>query len=112
MQPPLPVKSGFEKSTVASPKVLGEIAPSPPLSSAGIALVLIDPVAMPPALRFVRLPQHGTLFEASHCEPAPAVTHFDSHSVGLVPPCERSYWISRSFVVRTGVTPLADSTFD
>ena len=36
------------------------------------------------------------------------VTHADRNSCGLVPPCVRSYWISRSPAVRTGVTPLAE----
>ena len=42
----------------------GEIAPSPSESVAGMADVLIDPMASPAAVRLALVPQHGVLFDA------------------------------------------------
>src|SRR6187401_3880425 len=88
------------------------MAPRPSESAAEIGRRLIEPAAIPAAVRLTRVFQHGTALFASHCEPAPDVTQRDAHKVGLVPPCERSYWISTSPSVRTGVTPLAEITLD
>src|SRR5215207_4365597 len=101
-----------EKLTLASPKVRGDTSPSPSDSAAGIGLVLIDPVARPEAVRSTRSPQQGVLFAASQSDLSPVVTHTDRNSCGLVPPCVRSYWISRSPLVRTGVTPFDERVSD
>jgi hypothetical protein len=56
--------------------------------------------------------QHGSEFEASHCDVAPVVTHRDTNRIGFVPPWARSYWISRSPAVRTGVTAFPEVVLD
>src|SRR5262245_393914 len=55
----LPPPESASKSSCASPKVRAETAPSPSELAARIALVLIEPVASPAAVRLVRAPQHG-----------------------------------------------------
>src|SRR5688500_4107308 len=86
--------------------------PSPSASACGMAVVLIEPVASPAVVRLLLSPQHGNALDASHWEVAPDVTHSDTNRTGLVPPWERSYWISRSPAVRTGVTPFAEIVLD
>src|SRR5918995_3566301 len=101
------------KSSCASPNVRGEIAPSPSASAAKIDVVLIDPVALPAAVRFALVLQQGAALDASHCAPGPrVVSHRDTNRTGFVPPWERSYWMSRSPAVRTGVTPLPETVLD
>ena len=75
--------------------------------------MLIEPVASPAAVRFARVPQHGVaLRRLALTAGATSSTHRDTKSCGLVPPCARSYWISRSPAVRTGVTPLLEMVDD
>src|SRR6266511_2772750 len=100
------------RSTDASPKVRLETLPSPSDAAAGIAEGLIDPVASPAALRSTRLPQHGVEFAASQRLLGPLATQRERNSPGWVPPCARSYWISMSPALRTGVTPLPLTVVD
>src|SRR5215207_5639754 len=89
--------------------------PSPSDSAAGMAEVLIDPVASPAAERFTFASQHGSVFDASQSAavaPSEPSIHWERYRFGTVPPRERSYWISTSPEVRTGVTPLAESCSD
>src|SRR5262245_13900374 len=72
--------------TSASPNVRALKAPRPSESAAEIGNVLIAPVASPDVVRFTFVPQHGTALFASHCEPAPVVTHREADSTGFVPP--------------------------
>ena len=61
----------------------------------------------------LRSPQHGGEFAASHCDEAGRWSPIGTaNRTGFVPPCERSYWISRSPAVRTGVTPLPEIVSD
>ena len=85
------------------------MAPSPSDSFPGIGTLLIEPVATPSRRQVDLRVQHGSALFASHWAGAPVVTQRDSHRVGLVPPRDRSYWISASPSLRTGVTPLDDS---
>ena len=64
-----------------------------------MAVVLIEPVAAPVALRSVSVP---------HAEPL----HSRIERTGTVPPLLRSYVINRSPGMRTGVTPFALSVSD
>src|SRR5918994_283472 len=106
------------KSTCASPNVRGLIGPvvaSPSDSLTGIGEVLIDPVASPVAVRSTFLFQHGSEFAASQSAavaPSEPSIQRERNRIGLVPPLDRSYWISKSPDVRTGVTPLPEMTLD
>ena len=52
-----------------------ETLPSPSDSPAGMAVVLINPVASPAAVRLTRSLQHGVELAASHWLLGPEVTH-------------------------------------
>src|SRR5262245_38223125 len=95
-----------DRSICASPNVRALCAPSRSDSPAGIAEVLIDPVASPRAVELTRLLQHGAPLLASQSDPAPDVSQREMNSCGLTPPCDRSYWISMSPALRIGVRPL------
>src|SRR5438477_3365112 len=79
----------------ASPNVNESSAPRPPLSEAAIAEVLTVPNASPAAVKSVAGPQA-----------APSQVRIEI--VATVPPLARSYVISLSPTVRTGVTPLVE----
>src|SRR5689334_18817440 len=75
----------------ASPKVNASSPPMPSASAAGIAVVFTEPSALPPAVKSVAGP---------HADPV----QLRIEIVGMVPPFARSYVISLSPSVRTGVT--------
>jgi hypothetical protein len=112
VQPAVP--SSCVKSIDASPKVRAERAPSPAESPSAIAEVLIDPVASRASVRLMRLPQHGNeLLETQSAVEAASfryggsnvesVSQNATNRTGVVPPLERSYWMSRSPSVRRRV---------
>src|SRR6266545_73809 len=72
---------------------------------------LMDPSKLP--ARLCTGPQHGTVLLASHTVAGlPLVTQRWKPRTGLVPPWARSYLISTSPAVRTGVTPLPLGVLD
>ena len=95
------------RSICASPKVRAEMAPNPSESAAVIGRRVDRALGVARRVRLTCDPS-----TAASCRLALArwpVSPTRQEQTGLAPPWDRSYWISRSPAVRTGVTPLAEA---